>query len=325
MLIRPELRALRGDAAPQRLAQAALGAALAKWRRAMPIDGLEQEVDRFGAGEPIADLPLLTALFTPGSDAAERLIAGLVQPLAQALAEHPLGQVPLCHYSDETISTLILASSPGASLMLQGIDSAGLARQAAPLSASFSPTESWDRVLAGRAGIERIRLCGEAEGRAELHVTPAAFEPGAVDHRIAAQEALRIVTVEGALVSLRLQRRIGQHGVTREYLLADGTLIHQAAGAQRDSRLELAAVLLGRMGRHDAAPLLAALAEEQGALSLRWQALRECLGLDSGAGFAVLARLAARPDDPLAAPAEALRLQLLKAYPQLAGAAPCPA
>lgn len=58
---------------------------------------------------------------------------------------------------------------------------------------------------------------------------------------------------------------------------------------------------------------------------LRWQALRECLGLDSGAGFAALTGIAQRSDDPLAAPAGALRAQLLEAYPQLAEVNICPA
>ena len=77
------------------------------------------------------------------------------------------------------------------------------------------------------------------------------------------------------------------------------------------------------MGRTDAAPLLAAMAEEDGGQSLRWQALRECLGLDSGAGYAALCRIAARPGDPLAAPAQALGQQLLAIHPQLAKATPC--
>ena len=107
--------------------------------------------------------------------------------------------------------------------------------------------------------------------------------------------------------------------------LSDGALVHQAAGSPRDSRLELSAALLGRMGRKDAAPLLAAMAEEHGSAALRWQALRECLGLDSAAGFVVLCRLSQNAADPLAAHAGALRAQLLETYPQLAGACPCPA
>ena len=140
--------------------------------------------------------------------------------------------------------------------------------------------------------------------------------------------------IAGSLVSLKLQRRAAGCGETREYDLADGTLVHQAAGTARDSRLELAATLLGRMGRSDAAPALADLATEPGSASLRWQALRECLGLDTATGFAALCRIAADAADPLAAPAGALRARLVEQHPQLAtlqsvrtgpGASPCPA
>ena len=41
--------------------------------------------------------------------------------------------------------------------------------------------------------------------------------------------------------------------------------------------------------------------------------------------FAALTALARRSDDPLCGPAGALRAQLIEAYPQLAGVAPCPA
>jgi hypothetical protein len=58
---------------------------------------------------------------------------------------------------------------------------------------------------------------------------------------------------------------------------------------------------------------------------VRWQALRECLALDTATGFAALGRLAATTDDPLAAPAQALHAQLLERYPALAGVEPCPA
>ena len=49
---------------------------------------------------------------------------------------------------------------------------------------------------------------------------------------------------------------------------------------------------------------------------LRWID-RECLALDTAAGFRALATLARLADDPLACPAGALRAQLVEAHPQL--------
>ena len=116
-----------------------------------------------------------------------------------------------------------------------------------------------------------------------------------------------------------------QAGVTREYRLADGRLVHQAAGNPRDSRIELMMALLGRMDRADAAPLLAGIAQEQGSDALRWQALREALALDTLAGFQALTAIARSDDDALAPAAGTLRSQLVETYPQLAGVEPCPA
>ena len=126
-------------------------------------------------------------------------------------------------------------------------------------------------------------------------------------------------------MQLRLQRRTSAVDPVREYRLSDGCLVHQAAGTPRDSRLELTAALLGRMKRRDAAPMLAAMVEEHGSESLRWQSLRECLALDVAVGFPALCKLAEREGDPLQQPAEVLRAQLLARHPELKELSPCPA
>jgi len=121
-------------------------------------------------------------------------------------------------------------------------------------------------------------------------------------------------------------------GERREPVIAgcgEGRLVHQSAGTIGESAQELMLALLGRMKRADAVPLMARMSGEGGE-SLRWQALRECLALDSGAGFRALCAIAADPGDVLAAPAGALRAQLLEAYSVLAGMLeaedmPCPA
>ncbi len=97
--------------------------------------------------------------------------------------------------------------------------------------------------------------------------------------------------------------RIAEHpGPVREYALDTGELLHQSAGDAQESRVELALALLGRMGRTDAAPLMAEIARE-GSDHLRWQALRECIALDTATGFAALKAIAADPADSLGAPA----------------------
>lgn len=325
MYIRPELAALRSDDAPQRHAQARLIAAVDDWRATPPVAAATAELQRFAKGTALDELPVLSALFTAEDLSARQFTGALVGLLVAELGGDPLGQVPLRHFSDGLLASLVLARQGGAALVLQAIDGAVLARRAEPVSASFAATETWEHVLAGSATVEQVRITAIQAGQAAMTRDSQELRGGAVAHRFGAAEAQLLRHVPGTMVTLKLQRTLDPSAPTREYRLADGVLLHQAAGSPRESRLELTAALLGRMGRSDAAPLLAAMAEEQGGTGLRWQALRECLGLDSALGFATLRSVAQRADDPLAVPAGALMAQLLEQYPQLAGMARCPA
>jgi hypothetical protein len=325
MHIRPELQALRGDDTPQRHAQTAVRAVHQRWRMQGPGQQTEAEVALFAGGAVLDDLPLLSALFAPGDDSAGQFVADLMARMLKQLAAEPLSQVPLRYATDAAHSTLLIARHGTTRLVLQAIDGAGMARKPAPRSASFGPTETIERVLAGSADAIQVRAAALRPDGAELAFQPITLQPGSVRHRFGANEVQMLQRVPAQLVTLKLQRRASAAEITREYRLSDGQLVHQAAASPRDSRLELSAALLGQMGRRDAAPLLAAMAEEHGSAALRWQALRECIGLDSAVGFVALCRISQNAGDPLAAPAGALRAHLLESYPELAGACPCPA
>lgn len=325
MLIRPELQALRSDDAPQRQTQAQLHRLVTQWRASGGGAGIEPALASYARGTALTQLPPLARLFVPGHAAALRLARDLIDRFAAALNAAPWGQVPLPAKLDEVTATIVLAATGNAALVLQATDGAGLRRRPPAQSASFSPGETHDHILAGTAQARQVELRGETPEGAQLVEVRCDLAAGQVFTRDGARQALLLDAAPTLLVTLKLQRRPAIGSVTREFRLEDGTLAHQAAGNARDSRFELAAALLGRMGRSDAAPLLAAMAEEQGGQSLRWQSLKECLGLDSAEGFAALGRIAQRADDPLATPAQALRAQLLQTYPQLEGAAPCPA
>lgn len=325
MLIRPELRALRSDDAPQRRAQIRLGEVLDSWRASAVVAAVDADLYRYGQGAELDDLPALSALFEPEDGAAEQFCADIVGRMLGELHYNPFGQVLFRHASDDLLASLLLLRRGTATLALQVVDGAALERRSAPLSVAFAATETVERVLRGSAEAEHVRLGAVRPGGADLVRVRRRVEAGSVARRDGACETQWLHRAEGSLVSLKLQRRPVSGAVLREYLLADGSLAHQAAGSSRDSRLELVASLLGRMGRTDAAPLLAAMAEEQGSTAMRWQVLRECLALDASNGFAALGRIARRADDPLAASAGALRAQLLEQYPALAGVEPCPA
>ena len=318
MHLHPGLRALRGDDGPQRAAQHALGDALAAWRATPTQQQLADELAHFSRGGVIEDFALLATLFEPGDPGAAAFVHDLVGRFSAVVAKAPLGHVPLRHFTDGTVSTLMLARAGQASLALTAIDGTRLAHRPAASSVSFAPCETWDHVLAGEAAAELVTR----DNSPGMCRKPLSLHPGAVTVRDGTRAALVMGEVTGCLVILRLQRRRSGE-VTREFSLADGALLHQAAGTGRDSRFELSAALLGRMGRRDAAPLLSAMAQEHGSAALRWQALRECLGLDTHAGFLALCAIARSPADPLAAPAGALRAKLIEQHPQLAGLEPC--
>lgn len=320
MILRPELRALRRDDAPQRLAQAALREAAQAWRERPETAAVLRGVAELAAGAPLEASPALAALFAPGPT-APAFVATFVAAQAMAIAAQPLGHVALRHFTDSVLSTLLLARSGGVTLTLVAIDGSGLAAQPAPISIGFTDADAWEHVLAGTGAGERLALM--ADGALDRRCVRLCA--GAVIARDAEREALLVRAIDGCLVSLRLQRRRASARPSREYALADGALVHQAAGSAEDSRLELMLALLGRMGRADAAPLMAALARGEDSAALRWQALRECLALDTAAGFAALDALAGRMNDPLAAPAADLRARLVARHPELAGILACPA
>lgn len=319
MRVHPDIAALRGNPALQQAAQARLEAALVEWRAACGVANLERELADFADGAAMGEK--LAALFGPDDDAASALVGTLVRELCSALAVQPLGHLSLRHALDDLAATLVLARSGAAALSLQVLDGAVLAERPLATTAVFQPAQSVARVLRGSGA---ARLVTDQGAGSPPTITPLALQPGQVLRCDGLRETLLIDRIDHQLVMLKLQRRNLRAAPACEVDLASGALLRQAAGSPRDSRLELATALLGRMGRTDAAPLLAAIAREPDCPQLRWHALRECLALDSGAGFSVLAALAENKTDQLASPAAALRDQLLATHPQLE-AASCPA
>ncbi len=320
MAVPPAIAALRSDRAPQRLAQDRLGLALANWRSSCALDELELQLGGFSEGADLNALPALAILFAADGNAAQRLIARLVRHSAAALAEHQLAHLPLRHGLDDLAATLILARSGTAALSLQALDAAGLARRPPQSSAVFQPVQSIARVIKGMGSARLVRRTTK-----RCAVTPLDLCKGMVLRFDGSRETLLIDRIEGPLLLLKLQRQVPGSKAAAEYDLESGALVRQASGSARESRLELATALLGRMGRSDAVPALAAMAREPGSAQLRWHALRECLALDSRTGFAALLGIAASPTDSLAIPAQQLRDRLIASHPQFAKAIPCPA
>lgn len=311
MRIGPVIAAMRRDRALQRRAQAAMVAAADEWRGGLQAAAVLAELERFGMGEPLETCPALDAAFT-GRAAAGELAADLCRRLVAPLADEWFGHPPFRHAFDGQISSLLLARKGRAQLILHAREP-GRWEHA---SVQFSDALRYEAVLAGSAHA-RIVHHGGSVGRPAFATESVKLLPGARLALDLSCEGLQMLRVDRRLVALRLLRFAELPRPSREYALADGSLLHQSAGDIRASRQEMMVALLGRMERREAAPELAALAREPGDDSLRWQALRECLALDTGEGFRALSDVARAADDPLAAPAGALRAQLVEAHPQL--------
>ncbi len=317
MIIHPDLRALRSDDAPQRLAQQSLHHTMARWRANPDVASVIYAIEELASGKPLEQCPALAALFAGDGEAGFSFVSALIAHSTAALSEAPLAHVPMRHFSDGCTSTLLLARNGQVTLSIIAIDGAELARRPEPRNISFAPNETWELILNGRARADLISCQPNGPRFAELKRHTIDLAHGSIMYRDGSHQARQLRAIDGTLVSLRLQRRGRNAGATREYALADGQLVHQAAGNPRDSRLELMLALLCRMHRIDAAPLMADLARSDASSPLRWQALRECLALDTGIGFAALSAIAASGDDPLAGPAGALSAQLVESHPEL--------
>ena len=319
MRVDPAIDALRRNRAAQCRAREAMAGAAGAWRADAAVRDVLADLERFGAGAALARCPALAAVMRDGGEAA-RLIGALCQAFAAALSRAPLGQPPFRHGYDGELSTLLLARSGRAQLVLQAREPGRHRFE----TATFSDARRWEIVLAGRASARIVRRAGQ---RGALPARPLALEAGTSLALDLSRASLQVLCVERRLVSLRLQRAARAPAPTREHALADGALLRQSCGDLAGSRREMILALLGRMGRLDAAPPMAAIALAPGDDSLRWQALRECLVLDAAAGFRALDRLACRASDPLAAPAGALRAQLIEQHPELLALedARCPA
>jgi len=135
--LHPDLRALRSDDTPQRDAQTALFRTVAAWRERPHVAVLLADLDAFAAEGSLADCPMLASLFEAGSADGEELAHEFARIVTGCLGQHPLGHVPLRHFTDGTISTLLLARAGNVTLSLIALDGAGLAARPDPKTADF--------------------------------------------------------------------------------------------------------------------------------------------------------------------------------------------
>jgi hypothetical protein len=302
------------DDGPLRAAQAVVSHAHARWADNAQSQAIMAQLAQYAGGNAdLSAFPALAGLFA--GHGAMAWVQGFVRAMVEALHDAPLGQVPLRHFTNGVTSSLLLGRAGDSSLALVSLDGGGVS---AAQSVSFSPIESHEIVLAGHGRAVLVECDQPGAAKVRLSRQDLALCPGVVVARDGRRQAIQWLGVDGCLVTLRLQRRGRSGKLAYDYDLESQSLLHRAAGGMRESRHALMVNLLGRMGRKDAGPVLAEMAREDGALDLRWQALREGLGLDTARGFAALCAVARRDGDPLQPQARDLRDALVAQHPMLA-------
>ncbi|WP_347303219.1 hypothetical protein V5740_00940 [Croceibacterium sp. TMG7-5b_MA50] len=313
MRIDPAIAALRSDRSLQQQAQAAMGATCAAWRADHAVAPAIEDLDRYGAGAPLEACPALEALFTGEQGAADAFADALLRHHLPALAERPFAHPAFRHSHAGALSTLLLGRAGRACLTIHARDPGRFDYDLA----GYSDAVRYETVLAGEAEARIVRCHREPDGKPHLFIENLRLTSGAAVALDLNSETLQVLATPIRTVTLRLQREAADPAPAREHALADGRLLRQASGSIRSSRQEMMVALLGRMKRGEAAPVLAEMACEPADPSLRWQALRESLALDTATGFTALVQLSRRAGDPLAPAAGALRAQLVEAHPQL--------
>lgn len=307
MQAHPAITRLRSEAAPQ----PEVDAALAAWRARPHTAAVMAALAAYGAGEALAADGALAGLLTDHA-AALAFASDFIAPLMTALRAEPLAQPGFGFSAMPGLARIRLGESGRAALSL-----AVFARRTAvsPASVLFEDGEAQEIVLAGSGEAARYRLLPAGEVVCEA----ATCAPGTRFLRAGGRDARQITGVTWPLLVLQLTRAATRPLPSREFALPDGRLIKTISACKRASQQMMALGVLGALAHRPALGAMERLAlDPMAERDLRWEALRQVLGMDARAGMALLARLAIRGDDVLSAPAAQLQRTLIAAQPELA-------
>ena len=313
MHVDPALRDFAGESHAQAAAQDRLRSTLAEWKARPQVARVPAECAAFRETGDFERCRALQRLIDEGG--AQGFVAQFMGAMLAAWRDQPLAQVPFRHsYAGGHGIIHIHRDGPVTlALMLIEPHAAGV-----PRSITFSDCDRREVVLVGRGTAVLYAWRDGAPPVAEqLRLAPDTVLTADADH------ARAIAALDSPLVLLRIARDPAHPRLTREVELKTGRIVHRASPSPADGRAELAAALLGAMGRADAASALARYARGEGACGqagegARWQALRHALALDTESGFGALSAIAQAEGDPLGCEAIALHHSLCTSYPQLA-------
>ena len=287
--------------------------AKAIWRSSAVVAPVERDLAAYAGGASLDDCPALHELMH-GHAQARSFAQGMARQFAEALRCEPLGEVPFRHRSSGGFTRLQLMQERGAMLSLCAYEPD---RQAEPTqSVLFVDASLHEIVIAGAAQVAVYRLDGLDAPLIDTQKRRwQAGEGIALSPR---REARQVIRVEQTLLTLQLTRTPERPRPTHEYRLADHALLKTTSGDRRASEQVMALGVLGALGdRRCIAPMTTFALRGEGDTDARWEAVRQVLAMDAGAGMELLDQLAGRASDALCAPASDLAASLRRQHPQL--------
>ena len=282
-----------------------------EWQGTADTRQIRDELARYGAGAALADCKALTSLIGDLAK-AKALVEALVSPTLDALKTHPLGEASYRFKVSQGLATLQLLEASGATLSLAAYEPLEAAEP--PASALFSDRELHEIVVSG-AGSGAVHTLDESGAIGSRPITFGAGDCLATKARTGARHILQ---VERTLLLLQLTREPPRPLPVREIALDTGVELRTASGDKSASQAVMALSVLGALKDYGALDVMHATALNRDEdLDVRWEAVRQTLGLGAMRGLEALDTLARREDDALSAPALALRDRLLATKPDL--------
>ena len=284
-------------------------------RRRASSRAVESDLKAYGEGAGLAECETLSGLL--GDDClALAWAAGFFEPLMAALRQVPLADLPIRFSCSDGFATIQLFAHSRATLNLTAHEPRQ--RAGKPDTVLLVDRESTELLLRGetKGVLHRSIECRETERRFESHDRD--WQAG--DRiELTPNDGRQLLSFDATILTLQLVRSAENPQPTRKFGLGDGRLLKSASGDKQASRDWMALGVLGAMPVAGSLTVMEQIASDTTRdPDLRWEAVRQALAVESTSGFALLAALAKRSDDPLALPAARLKVQLIHAHPRIA-------
>ncbi len=303
MIVEPELRAFTQDRRRQRELGESVNRLAAAWRQGAVNRRFAtafQPLDR-DDGDAVAEA--VRTLF-----ADDRWVDELVGTLAAELRRNPWFEPPFPALSGDLHSGLLVYEDDKVAI------AAGVTHAAQVAARKTAPRGRTSVNFTGQVNVLKFVKSGGAT-LSFWEATPIGWDFSAVDAAPCRRSAERriadgeIVTVDGRaqayvidhvrsnILLLQAVVKAGQAPLAVEYDSADGRYVGCSAVDDHDSRIQMIATLVRKLGALEAVPVLTAFLDHP-SFFVRWHVMRELLGLDVRAALPHLRRMAAEDPHP---------------------------